>query len=152
MPGSVTFLLFTDIHPCFPMDDLEMYTLQHSALPPSSASPPPLPPLPPPFPSSFFESGFPFIPPTFPFSHAVSPLPAAPSLAALRARFSRMVCFRSSSTAACRSSTPWSQYPKLAPTPAKTGYAHSEPRLNQGRISRPSCQKRTATPVVVVSS
>lgn len=81
-------------------------------------------------------------------SHAAS-VPAAapcPSLAALRARFSRMICFRSSSTAACRSSTPCSQYPKLPPTPAKTGYAHSELRLKSGRISRPSCQRRTATP------
>lgn len=68
------------------------------------------------------------------------------SRCARRARLSRMVCFRSSRIVFCLSSTPCSQYPKLAPAPAKTGYAHSEPRLKKGRISRPSCQKRTATP------
>lgn len=76
--------------------------------------------------------------------YAVSAAPA--SRAALLARFARIDSLRSVRSAVCFSSTVWSQYPKLAPQPAKTGYAHRDPLLNHGRISRPSCHSRVATP------
>jgi hypothetical protein len=72
---------------------------------------------------------------------------SAASLSALRLRFSRRLSLRDAKIAYCLSSTPVIQYPKLAPAPPKTGYAHSEPLLKNGRISRPNCHTRTASPV-----
>lgn len=79
-----------------------------------------------------------------PCTHAASVAP--PSRAALRARLASIDSFLSVKIAVCFLSTVSSQYPKLAPHPAKTGYAHSDPRLKSGRISRPSCHSRVATP------
>lgn len=63
---------------------------------------------------------------------------------ALFARISSFLCIR---IPVCLSSTVCSQYPKLAPHPAKTGQAHRDPLLKNGRISSPSCQARVARPV-----
>ena len=79
-----------------------------------------------------------------PSTYAASVAPA--SRACLLARFARMFAFLSSKTAVCFWSIVSSQYPKLAPHPAKTGHTHRDPRLNMGRISRPSCHSRVATP------
>jgi hypothetical protein len=72
---------------------------------------------------------------------------ASASLAALLARFSNKLSLLDAKIVCCLCSTPVNQYPKLPPTPAKTGHAHSDSLLKKGRISRPSCQKRTATPI-----
>lgn len=79
-----------------------------------------------------------------PSAHAASV--AAASRAALRARFVRIASFLSSKIAVCFLSTDSSQYPKLAPVPAKMGYTHRDPRFQSGRISRPSCHNRVAMP------
>lgn len=68
------------------------------------------------------------------------------SLSARRCRFSNKLALRALKIACCLFSTPIIQYPKLAPAPAKTGYAHKDSLLKNGRISRPSCQMRTARP------
>ena len=82
-------------------------------------------------------------------SHPLQNFHTAASLASLsarRCRFSNKLALRALKIACCLFSTPIIQYPKLAPAPAKTGYAHSDSLLKNGRISRPSCQKRTARP------
>lgn len=71
---------------------------------------------------------------------------SAAALAALLALFSNKLSLRAAKIVCCLSSTPCSQYPKLAPAPAKTGYAHSDSLFKNGRISRPSCHARTARP------
>ena len=71
---------------------------------------------------------------------------SAASLSALLFRFSNNLSLRSASTCICLRSTPVNQYPKLAPKPAKTGYAHKPSLTKKGRISMPSCHNRTATP------
>lgn len=73
------------------------------------------------------------------------------SLSALRALLSKRLCRLAPRIACCLLSTPINQYPKLPPAPAKTGYAHSDSLLKNGRISRPSCQKRTAMPAEPIS-
>ncbi|KHO00286.1 uncharacterized protein MAM_02209 [Metarhizium album ARSEF 1941] len=50
--------------------------------------------------------------------------------------------------ALCLSSMPCSQCPKEAPPRAYAGYAHSDDLLKKGRISIPTCQKRTARPAL----
>ena len=78
--------------------------------------------------------------------YAVASLASAASLSALRALFSNKLFLLAAKIACCLSSTPCNQYPKLAPVPAKSGYAHSDSLLKNGRISRPSCHARTAMP------
>jgi hypothetical protein len=82
---------------------------------------------------------------TIPIPYA-SASAAAAALSALLALFSNKDFFLSSRIDLWLSSTPCNQYPKPAPAPPKTGYAHSDPLLKKGLISRPSCQKRTARP------
>lgn len=71
---------------------------------------------------------------------------AALSRSALRFLFSKMLCRLWANIVICRFSTPVNQYPKLPPAAANTGYAQSDSLLKKGRISIPSCQKRTAMP------
>ncbi|TVY81800.1 putative translation initiation factor eIF-2B subunit delta [Lachnellula suecica] len=81
-------------------------------------------------------------------SHSLHPYAAsAASLSALLALFSSKLSLLAPKTACCLSSTPINQYPKLAPMPPYSGYAHSDPRLKKGRISMPRRQTLTARPV-----
>jgi len=82
------------------------------------------------------------MPPSSAFANSV-----VPSLSALRFLFSSRRFLRSARIFICLFSTPVNQYPKLPPAAAKTGYAQSDSLLKKGRISMPSCQKRTARPV-----
>ena len=68
------------------------------------------------------------------------------SLSALLLRLSSKLFLLSANNFICLPSTPVNQYPKLPPTAAKNGYAHRDSLLKKGRISIPSCQRRTATP------
>jgi len=74
-----------------------------------------------------------------------SPASAA-SLSALRALFSNRAVLRAPKMVCCLVSTPCNHHPKLAPTPPNNGYAHRDSLFQRGRISMPSCQKRTARP------
>lgn len=88
-----------------------------------------------------------------PCSFFSEPLCEAASLSALRFLFSSSDSLRSARIPICRFSTPVNQYPKLPPTPAKSGHTHNDFLLKNGRISMPSWRKRTARPIdgVVVS-
>lgn len=72
------------------------------------------------------------------------------SLAARLALFASKLSLRIIRMYCCLSSTPWYQYPKLAPIPPKRGQTHNDSLLKKGRISRPSCQKRVPSPVAYI--
>lgn len=82
---------------------------------------------------------------SMPPSSVLLPLAVA-SRSALRRRLSSSDSLLSARIAICRPSTPVSQYPKLPPTPAKSGQTHSDSLLKKGRISMPNWRKRTARP------
>jgi hypothetical protein len=79
--------------------------------------------------------------------------PRAAALASAASRSALLLLFSNSSSRlscnswSCRFDTPSSQYPKEPPTVAKTGYAQRPSLMKNGRISMPSCQIRTRTPV-----